>query len=168
MEQLNEYRTHLLDRLEGSAREFRAAVQSAHEAKHVHAEGWSAHQIAVHTRDVEKMVYGARIRRSIAEENPLFENFDGDAWMAEHYDANEPLASILDELVDSVFQTVAALRALPPEAWSRASRHETYGEGFTTQTWVERSLAHLDEHLKTIHDEQLTSGGNNAPSEKRP
>lgn len=153
MEQLNEYRTHLLNRLEESAREFRSAVQSAHEAKHVHAEEWSAHQIAVHTRDVEKMVYGARIRRSIAEENPLFENFDGDTWMAEHYDANEALASILDELVDSVFQTVAALRALPPEAWTRASQHETYGEGFTTQTWVERSLAHIEEHLETVKKE---------------
>ena len=152
MEQLNEYRTHLLNRLEGSAREFRSAVQSANEAKPVHAEGWNAHQIAVHTRDVEKMVYGARIRRSITEENPLFENFDGDAWMAEHYDANEALTSILDELVDSVFQTVAALRTLPPETWSRPSQHETYGGGFTTQTWVERSLAHIDEHLKTIRD----------------
>ena len=168
MEQLNDYRNHLLDRLEESAREFRTSIQSANEAKPVHTNEWNAHQIAVHTRDVEKMVYGARIRRSIAEENPLFENFDGDTWMTEHYDANEPLTAILDELVDSVFQTVAALRALPHEAWTRASRHETYGEGFTTQTWVERSLAHIEEHLKTIHDEQIASGGNNSPSEKSP
>ena len=150
MEQLAEYRTRLLDRLEESAREFRAAVQSAKDAKLVHAEEWSAHQIAVHTRDVEKMVYGARIRRSIAEDNPTFENFDGDTWMSEHYDANEPLASILDELVDSVSQTVAALRTLPPETWMRPSRHETYGGGFTTQTWVERSLAHIEEHVKAV------------------
>ena len=154
MEQLNEYRTRLLDRLEKSARDFRSAVQSAQEARPVHAEEWSAHQIAVHTRDVEQMVYGARIRRSIAEENPLFENFDGDAWMAEHYDANEPLASILDGLVDSVLQTVAILRALPPEAWTRPSRHETYGAGFSTQTWVERSLAHIEEHLMAVGDQQ--------------
>ena len=154
MEQLNEYRTRLLDRLEKSARDFRSAVQSAQEARPVHAEEWSAHQIAVHTRDVEQMVYGARIRRSIAEENPLFENFDGDAWMAEHYDANEPLASILDGLVDSVSQTVAVLRTLPPEAWTRPSRHETYGAGFSTQTWVERSLAHIEEHLMAVGDQQ--------------
>ena len=150
MEQLNEYRTHLLDRLEESAREFRAAVQSAHEANAPHTEGWNAHQIAVHTRDVEKMVYGERIRHTITEENPLFENFDGDAWMAEHYNTEEPLASILDELVDSISQTAATLRALPPETWSRPSRHEAYGAGFTTQTWVERSLAHIEEHLETV------------------
>jgi len=150
MEQLNEYRARLLDRLEESAREFRAAFQSVKEANAPQAEGWSAHQIAVHTRDVHKMVYGARIQRTIAEENPLFENFDGDAWMAEQYDPNEPLASILDGLADSVSQTVAALRAIPPAAWSRPSRHETYGAGFTAQTWVERSLAHIEEHLKAV------------------
>ena len=150
MEQLAEYRVHLLDRLEESVREFRAAVQSREEAGAPREGEWSTHQIAVHTRDVEKMVYGARIRRSLAEENPVFENFDGDAWMAEHYDPREPLASILDGLVDSVSQTVATLRALPPEAWSRPSRHAAYGAGFTTQTWVERSLAHIEEHLEAV------------------
>jgi hypothetical protein len=53
-------------------------------------------------------------------------------------------------LADSVSRTVASLRAAPPEAWSRPSRHETYGAGFTAQTWVERSLAHIEEHLKAI------------------
>ncbi|MBV6395247.1 MAG: hypothetical protein HFACDABA_00822 [Anaerolineales bacterium] len=150
MEQLNEYRARLLDRLEEAARDFRAALQSVKEAYAPLMEGWCAHQIAVHTRDVEKMVYGARIRRSIAEENPVFENFDGETWMAGHYDPDESLASILDGLVDSVSQTVAALRSLPPAAWSRPSQHATYGGGFTTQTWVERSLAHIEEHLETV------------------
>jgi hypothetical protein len=152
MEQLNEYRARLLDRLEESARKFRSVIQSMQDANAPLAEGWSAHQIAVHARDVHKMVYGARIHRTIAEENPLIENFDGDAWMAEHYDPNEPLASILDGLVDSASQTAAELRTLPPETWSRLSRHETYGTGFTTQTWVERSLAHIEEHVKTIEN----------------
>ena len=150
MEQLNEYRNQLLARLEESAREFRAACLSVKEPNAPHADGWSVHQLAVHTRDVHTMVYGARILRTITEENPLFENFDGDAWMAGHYDPDEPLASIVDGLAASVSETVAALRPLAPEAWSRPSRHETYGGGFTTQTWVERALAHMEEHLETI------------------
>lgn len=150
MEQLNEYRAHLLDRLEEAAREFRAVSQSVKEAHAPLMGGWSAHQIAVHTRAVETLVYGARIRRSVAEENPVFEDFDGEAWMAEHYDSSEPFAAILDGLADAVSQTVAALRALPPAAWSRPSRHATHGGGFTTQAWVERSLAHIEEHLETL------------------
>ncbi len=151
MEQLLEYRQKLLERYEVAAREFRAAVETAARPNVPReAGGWSVHQIAAHTRDVEKMVYGLRVRRTLEEDDPLFENFDGDAYMAEHYRADEPLASILDELADSVRDNAARLRALPPEAWTRASRHVTYGSGFTAQTWMERALAHIEEHLKTV------------------
>jgi hypothetical protein len=150
MKQLSEYRTLLLERLERSAREFRAAVLSVGDAAAPLNGGWNAHQLAVHARDVEKFVYGARIRRSLSEDDPLFENFDGDAWMASHYDPNEPLAYVLDELAASVSQTVASLKDLDGQGWNRPSQHQTYGSGFTTQTWAERSLAHIEEHLATV------------------
>lgn len=151
MDQLLEYRQRLLARYEAATREFREAVETATSPNSpIEAGGWSAHQIASHTRDVEKMVYGLRVRRTLEEDDPLFENFDGDAWMAEHYRADEPLASILDELVGSVQEAVARLRGLPPEAWTRPSRHATFGGGFTAQTWVERALAHIEEHLKSV------------------
>ena len=151
MEQLLEYRSHLLDRFEEATRQFREAVEIATQPNvPKEADGWSVHQLAAHTRDVEKMVYGLRVRRTLEEDDPLFENFDGDAYMAAHYNPEEPLASILDELADSVRANVARLRALPPDAWTRPSRHETYGAGFTAQTWVERALAHVEEHLRSV------------------
>ncbi len=70
--------------------------------------------------------------------------------MDEHYRADEPLASILDELAGSAQAAIARLRGLPSAAWTRPSRHAAYGDGFTTQAWVERSLAHIEEHLKTV------------------
>jgi hypothetical protein len=151
VEQLLEYRQRLLARYETAALEFRKAVETA-DSPNVprEADSWSVHQIAVHTRDVEKLVYGSRVRRTLEEHDPLFENFDGDAWMAEHYHADESLVSILDELAGSVQEAVTRLRRLPPEAWTRTSRHATYGGGFTVQTWVERGLAHIEEHLKTV------------------
>jgi hypothetical protein len=151
MEQLLEYRQRLLNRYEASTREFCAAVEAVTNPNGPHeAEVWNIHQIAAHTRDVDKMVYGLRIRRTLEEENPLFENFDGEAWMEEHYNPKEPLASILDELTASVQEVVARLRGLRSEAWIRESQHATYGTGFTVQTWVERALAHIEEHLKTV------------------
>jgi hypothetical protein len=42
------------------------------------------------------------------------------------------------------------LRGLPQEAWSRESRHEALGGGLTMQLWVERSLAHIEEHLQAV------------------
>ncbi len=161
MEQLLEYRQRLLARYEESAREFCNAVEAANrltpalsevEGSTREAGEWNAHQIAAHTRDVQKMVYGLRVVRTLEEEDPLFENFDGEAWMAEHYNPNEPLASVLDELLASVRETLARLKGLSPEAWARTSRHETYGAGFTTQTWAERGLAHIEEHLKTVKE----------------
>jgi len=112
--------------------------------------GWNVHQVAVHTRDVDKLVYGARARRTAVEDNPEFPNFDGDAYMAENYDAKESLNKLLDGFVESVESLTQKLRLLPVEAWSRESRHATMGSGFTLQTWVERDLAHIEEHAETV------------------
>ena len=151
MEQLFEYRQNLLARYEAAALEFRTAVETATQPNVPReADEWSTHQIAVHVLVAEKMVYGMRVRRTLEEDDPLFENFDGETWMAEHYNADEPLAPILDELVASVQASVARLTGLPPKAWTRPSRHAAYGGGFTVQTWVERGLAHIEEHLKTV------------------
>ena len=91
-----------------------------------------------------------RAQRTALENNPEFQNFDGDAYMAEHYDASEHLDELLDGFVVSVQDLAENLRALPSEAWSRESRHTTLGSGFTMQTWVERDLAHIQEHLETV------------------
>lgn len=151
MNQLLEYRVKLVDQLETAAQEFRAACLAvADPFRPVGEGGWTTHQLAVHTRDVEEMVYGVRIRRTLEEDQPVFQNFDGDAWLAEYYTPDEPLASILDELSAAVKRTAALLRDLPPEGWGRESSHEVYGGGFTLQAWVERGLAHIHEHLETV------------------
>lgn len=153
MNQLLEYRLKLVGQLESAAEEFRQACMKVDEPFKALDEGsWNAHQVAAHTRDVEERVYGLRIRRTVEEDQPVFQNFDGDAWMAENYNPDEPLASILDELSASVKKTVSLLRELPPEAWSRESGHEIYGDGFTLQTWVERGLAHIREHADALKE----------------
>jgi hypothetical protein len=151
MNQLLEYRSKLVDQLESVVEEFRAACLAVGDPfQPVDEGGWDTHQLAAHTRDVDRLVYGLRVRRAAEEDQPVFQNFDGDAWMAEHYSPDEPLASILDELVASVKETAAILQGLSPESWARESSHEVYGGGFTLQTWVERGLAHIREHLETV------------------
>jgi hypothetical protein len=106
--------------------------------------------VAVHTRDIDKLVYGLRARRTLAEDNPKFPNFDGEVYMAQHYDPQEPLGELLDGLVNNVQSLVKQLSNMPVEGWSRLSAHETQGDGLTLQTWVERGLEHLEEHLATV------------------
>lgn len=151
MKELIEYRTNLIERLVAAAGEFRnecLAVSEPHTP--LEPGGWNTHQLAVHTRDVGQLVYGARVRRTAEEMNPEFENFDGEDYMTGHYSAGEPLEDILNSLVEEVESLAGLLRALPAQAWARPSSHVMLGRGLTLQFWVEKALAHIEEHLGTI------------------
>ena len=83
MKELAEYRTNLIERLASCGRRLPCRVSRSRRS--VCAFGrrrWNVHQVAVHTRDVDKLVYGLRARRTAVEDNPEFPNFDGDAYMA--------------------------------------------------------------------------------------
>ena len=150
MKELIEYRVRLVERLARAAREFTDACGSRAEFAHIEDSDWTTHQIAFHTRDVDKLVYGMRIQTTLREDHPKFDNFNADGWMAAHYNTDEPLENILAEFLQNVEGLCGQLRALPKEAWTRESRHATFGGGLTLQLWVERSLAHIEEHLKTL------------------
>ena len=151
MKELLEYRASLIKRLVEVAHEFRAACLARKDAyAPLEPGGWNVHQIAAHTRDVDKLVYGSRVRRTAVEDNPEFQNFDGEAYMAEQYSVGEPLEAILNELVGNIEGLAEMLRSLPAESWSRESRHSMLGRGLTLQAWVEKDLAHIVEHLGSI------------------
>ena len=151
MKELIEYRKSLINKLVNSANEFRAECLKTNDPfAPLTSAGWNVHQIAVHIRDVDKLVYGVRARRTAVESNPEFTSFDGDAYMTEHYSAEEPLDQLLDGFVDNIAALAQMLRELPNESWSRESRHATLGHGFTLQSWVERNLAHIEEHLESV------------------
>lgn len=154
MKELMEYREKLLARLRKAAAEFCEVCQNRTDP-HAKAEGnWSAHQLAFHVRDVDREVYGMRIRRTLSEENPLFKNFDPDGWMEAHYDRSEPLKKILEEFLGTVEEAAGLLGNDSPQVWSRLSQHEALGSGLTLQLWVERSLAHIEEHLEALKNAQ--------------
>jgi hypothetical protein len=146
--ELYEYRVQLLARTLAAAHEF---CQLCLEIKEPHSaiDGWNVHQIAAHVRDVDRQVYSMRMRRAVEDEYPVFENFDGDAWIAAHYDPAEPLQKILEEFNGNIRLLVDWLENLPAPAWSRLSRHEVYGE-FAMQAWAERGLGHIEEHIRAI------------------
>ena len=151
MKELKEYRQSLMERLEVAANSFRTEALAVKDPyAPLDKDGWTIHQIAVHTRDVDKLVYGLRARRTAIEDDPEFQSFDGDADMAKHYDSKESLDVLLNDFVESVQSLIDLLRSLPTEAWSRVSHHTTLGNGLTLQSWVEKDLAHIKEHLETV------------------
>ena len=153
MSELEEYRIRMLERLEEAARAFQAECLAVEDPYAAVEGGWNVHQIAVHTRDVDRLIYGLRARRTALEDDPEFHSFDGDAYMAQHYDASESLEDLLTGFVEDVDALVEMLRDLPPEGWSRQSSHATLGKGLTLQSWVEKDLAHIEEHLEAVKEQ---------------
>lgn len=155
MKELFEYREKLIVRLGEATGEFCQACRSF-EDPFTKVEGeWTLHQVASHIRDVDQSVYGKRIRQTLDEENPHFKSFNADTWMAEHYDKDEPLAEILSGFSANIDGLCKLLKTLPQKAWSRESRHETMGGALPMQLWVERSLAHIEEHLQTLKKAEI-------------
>lgn len=157
MKELLEYRVFLVNRLSQAVKEFCEACEPRDPSMKFEGE-WTLHQIAAHMRDLNRLVYDKRVQEIIAEENPLFENFDPEAWMMSHYEPNEPMKKILDEFKANVDKFCETLSALPVEAWSRESRHETIGDKLPLQLWVERGLAHIEDHLKEIKKSTINAG----------
>ncbi len=154
MKELFEYREKLIARIEEAAQEFCAACESFGDPFTKVDGEWTVHQIASHTRDVDKMVYSERIRRTLNEANPTFKSFDADEWMAANYNKDEPLSKIANDFLKSIQDLCKTLQAVPREAWSQESRHETMGGELTMQLWVERNLAHIEEHLLALKNAQ--------------
>jgi hypothetical protein len=108
--------------------------------------GWSAHQLAVHVRDVEVQAYVPRVHRLLAEEDPQLSDFDAEAFMAAHYDPAEPVAQIVQDVAQARQGVRRMLDYGNAAGWSRTGRHPALGI-CTVQAWVERAVAHFDEHL---------------------
>ncbi len=151
MKELLEYRQKMIERLKQATEEFCLICGQVQDAYAPLSTGeWNVHQIASHVTHVHSEVYSWRARRTVEEDNPIFQNYDEKVWMAESYDDKEPLGPMLDSFNAQVSSFADWLQALPSEAWSRESQHETLGSGFTAQLWVERALAHIEEHLDTV------------------
>ncbi len=150
MEELLEYRQRFLDTLAAAPEELQAAAKAVRDpSKPLEGSNWNLHQIVFHMRDVNEHVYLPRLRRIIHEDDPTFENFDADDWMAAHYKPHESLKTILAGFARQCIGTAEWLRGLPSDAWSRCGTHPSLGT-HTFQWWAERALAHIHEHLATM------------------
>ncbi|MCZ2126803.1 MAG: hypothetical protein LC099_03400 [Anaerolineales bacterium] len=155
MKELTEYREKLLARLRGAAAELRDECAAVENPFAPLTGEWTAHRVAFFLRGMLRDVYAMRARRTWEEDNPLFENFDADSWIAQAYNRDEALEKILDEFSASANDLCDFLSAMPTEGWSRLSRHAALGKGLTLQLWVERGLAHIEAGIQKFRREAL-------------
>ena len=109
---------------------------------------WSAHEIVCHCADSE-MNAAARIRYLTAESSAVILGYDQEAWAVTldyHAHPLEPALATVDAVRAN---TVALLRRLPEEAWSRVGRHTESGR-YGAEDWLRIYAEHLEIHARQI------------------
>lgn len=110
---------------------------------------WSPHQVLWHVRAVEIQAYIPRLERLLAQDHARLQDFDGQAWMEEHYTTQEAWPRMVADVLAARQRMSTRLEAADKEVWSRVGEHSYWGPR-TLMWWVERCVAHLDEHLQQL------------------
>jgi len=117
---------------------------------------WSIHEVVIHLADAEQVV-ADRMKRVIAEENPVLLAFDENKWIANlQYDKQSTHDGA--EIVKLVrWQMSAVLSALPGKAFERSGMHSEAGKK-TLSDLIKGAIHHLEHHLKFIHAKRAKMG----------
>ena len=111
-------------------------------------DGWSARQVVHHLADSEAMAY-TRLRRLVADDEPLIQGYDEPVWARRlHYDDRpiEPSLAVARAVRESSAQL---LEALTPDEWTRAGVHSESG-AYSVQRWLEIYASHCHDHAEQI------------------
>jgi uncharacterized damage-inducible protein DinB len=117
---------------------------------------WSTRQVVCHIADFEP-VYADRMKRVIAEQEPIFFGGDPDLFAArlayEQRDVEEEL-----QLVQAVRSHVARiLWTLAPDDFKRQGRHSEDGP-HSLETLLERITEHIPHHVRFIEAKREAAG----------
>src|SRR3954466_13034897 len=125
-------RVEVKNRVSANASAWRRVLDAADVAVRPEPGRWSPLEYACHVRDVHR-VFAGRARSMLAEDDPLFENWDQDqAALEGAYGGEGParVAQTLTEAADDVARFYAGVR---DEQWERPGRRSN-GSVFTVDT----------------------------------
>jgi DinB superfamily len=109
---------------------------------------WSAFETLSHMRDAA-IVYSARFRWIVFDDNPFLPNYDENNWVSSSRDTATDAAEMLAEIAASRRDLMRVLGRLPEEAWARTGRHEVLGQ-LVLEPYVRHQLAHEQIHIAQI------------------
>ncbi|MDH0866202.1 DinB family protein [Mitsuaria sp. GD03876] len=99
-----------------------------------------------HVRDIEIDGYQQRIRRTLAEDDPLLPSLDTDALARERRYGEDDPAAALAAFARARQETIAMLAAVTPEQLARRARFEGYGP-LTFKALIHYLCSHDQQHL---------------------
>jgi DinB family protein len=143
-------RADLIAKYEAGYGEVEAALAGASAEELEAREGpteWSAREIVHHLADSE-MTSAIRLRRLLAEDDPLIAGYDEEEFARRlHYD--RPLEGSLVAFKGARDSTAPLLRALSEDEWARAGTHSESGE-YSVETWLRIYASHGFDHADQI------------------
>jgi uncharacterized damage-inducible protein DinB len=153
----------IVERIRSSAATLARAVAAVPDARHrkpPRPGEWSVHETLVHLRNVVIMVQGLRIRRLFYEREPVFGDYDEEAFRREDEARGEPAAALVRMIVAEHEQIADLLGTLPDDRWERQGRHPELG-AMSIAFLARRMGEHTEEHTGQITEtaRQLGAAG---------
>ena len=113
-------------------------------------QNWSSRQVIHHCADSEAQSY-ARLRRLVAEPNPVIQGYDENLW------AQDPTLGYTELPIENSIAVFAAVRAasldiikrLRPEQLELTGTHTEAGE-YSLKRWLETYTRHANDHAEQI------------------
>ncbi|HUR95789.1 MAG TPA: DinB family protein [Gemmatimonadales bacterium] len=140
----------ILELLANQAAETQAKFASVAESRGVHryAPGkWNVKELIVHLSDTERIMAYRALRIGRGDQTPL-PGFDQDTYVPHSGADAQPLAALVTEFAQVRAATVALLRHLPPEAWTRRGTASDAPFSVRALAWI--IAGHERHHLSTL------------------
>ena len=121
---------------------------------------WTPREVVHHMADSE-MTSAIRLRRLIAEDNPVIVGYDGDEFARRLHYADRPIGPSLDAVAAARSTTADILDRLTEAEWQRTGTHTESG-AYGVGQWLEIYASHAHDHAEQIRrarDEAASRGG---------
>jgi predicted NBD/HSP70 family sugar kinase len=110
---------------------------------------WTAREVVHHLADSEATAY-VRLRRLIAEDEPLIQGYDEPEYARRlHYD--RPIEASLAVLWAVREASLGLLEVLTPDEWARGGTHSESGS-YSVDRWLEIYASHAGDHANQIRE----------------
>jgi hypothetical protein len=119
--------------------------------------GWTPREVVHHTADSE-MTAGIRLRRLVAEENPVIVGYDGDTFAVRLHYADRPIEPALEAIAAARSTTAQILDRLTDAEWARTGTHTESG-AYGVEQWLETYAIHCDDHADQIRRARAEAAG---------
>ena len=110
--------------------------------------GWTPREVVHHVADSE-MTSAIRLRRLIAEDEPLIVGYDGDEFARRLHYADRPIEPALAALAAARATTAQSLRGLTEAEWARTGKYSDSGP-YGVEHWLEIYAVHCHDHADQI------------------